>query len=190
MIGTHLSHYNVIRALGTGGMGVVYEAEDTQLGRRVALKFLPAVVSSESQALERFQREARAASALNHPNICTVHAIGQHEGEHFITMELLEGESIAQVLAKRKFEIGELVEAAVQIADALESAHAKGIVHRDLKPANLFLNTRGQMKILDFGLAKFDAGPAGTNPAAADTASGRGDLTTPGTAMGTVAYMS
>src|SRR5688572_1647285 len=190
MIGKRVSHYDVLRTLGSGGMGVVYEAEDTQLGRRVALKFLPKDLSSDVQALERFQREARAASALNHPNICIVHAIGQHEGEHFITMELLEGESLAQVLTKRKFEIGELVEAAVQIADALESAHAKGIVHRDIKPANLFLNTRGQVKILDFGLAKFDAGPAGTSLAAADTASGHGDLTTPGTAMGTVAYMS
>jgi serine/threonine protein kinase/tetratricopeptide (TPR) repeat protein len=190
MIGKRVSHYDVLRTLGAGGMGVVYEAEDTQLGRRVALKFLPKDLSSDAQALERFQREARAASALNHPNICTVHAIGEHEGEHFITMELLEGESMAQILAKRKFEIGELVDAAVQIADALESAHAKGIVHRDIKPANLFLNNRGQMKILDFGLAKFDIGLAGTSPAAADTATGRGDLTTPGTAVGTVAYMS
>src|SRR6187431_1520273 len=190
MIGKRVSHYDVLRTLGAGGMGVVYEAEDTQLGRRVALKFLPRDLSSDGQALERFQREARAASSLNHPNICTVHAIGQHEGEHFITMELLEGESLAQVLMKRKFEVGELVDAAVQIADALESAHAKGIVHRDIKPANLFLNTRGQVKILDFGLAKVDAGAVDTNPAAADTASGYGDLTTPGTAMGTVAYMS
>ena len=192
MIGKRVSHYDVLRILGSGGMGVVYEAEDTQLGRRVALKFLPKELSSDVQALERFQREARAASALNHPNICTVHAIGQHEGEHFITMELLEGESIAQVLAKRTFEMGELIDSAIQIADALESAHAKGIVHRDIKPANLFRNTRGQMKILDFGLAKFEVGHPGARPSAgADATTSSGDdLTKPGTAMGTVAYMS
>jgi serine/threonine protein kinase/tetratricopeptide (TPR) repeat protein len=191
MIGKRVSHYEVIRSLGAGGMGVVYEAEDTQLGRRVALKFLPKELCCDPQALERFQREARAASALNHPNICTVHAIGRHEDEHFITMELLEGESVAQVLSTRRFEIGELVNAAIQIADALESAHAKGIVHRDLKPGNLFLNSRGQIKVLDFGLAKFDPGSAG-GPASGseETASGRDALTTPGTAMGTVAYMS
>jgi len=192
MIGKRVSHYDVLRALGSGGMGIVYEAEDTQLGRRVALKFLPKLLSSDTQALERFQREARAASALNHPNICTVHAIGQFEGEHFITMELLEGESLAQRLAGRRFEVGELVDAAIQIADALESAHAKGIVHRDIKPANLFINTRGQVKVLDFGLAKFDTGPAAIGPSAPsdETVVARNDLTTPGTAMGTVAYMS
>ena len=192
MIGKRVSHYDVLRALGAGGMGVVYEAEDTQLGRRVALKFLPKDLSGDPASLERFQREARAASALNHPNICTVHAIGQHEGELFIAMELLEGESLGQVLARRPFEIGELVDAAIQIADALESAHAKGIVHRDIKPANLFLNTRGQIKVLDFGLAKFDVGAAPARPASGldETIAGRHDLTTPGTAMGTVAYMS
>ena len=192
MIGKRVSHYDVLRTLGAGGMGVVYEAEDTQLGRRVALKFLPKELCCDAQALERFQREARAASALNHPNICTVHAIGQFEGEHFITMELLEGQSVAQVLAGRGFEISELVDAAIQIADALESAHAKGIVHRDIKPANLFLNNRGQMKILDFGLAKFDSGPGPVHVPSGeeDTLSGREALTTPGLAMGTVAYMS
>ncbi len=192
MIGKRVSHYDVLRTLGSGGMGVVYEAEDTQLGRRVALKFLPKDLSSDTQALERFQREARAASALNHPNICTVHAIGQHDGDHFITMELLEGLSLAQVLGTRGFEINELVDAAIQIADALESAHAKGIVHRDIKPANLFLNTRGQVKILDFGLAKFDTGPGPVRlpTGAEETLSGREALTTPGMAMGTVAYMS
>ncbi len=187
MIGKRVSHYEVGRSLGSGGMGVVYEAEDTQLGRRVALKFLPRDLCCDAQALERFQREARAASALNHPNICTIHAIGQHEGEHFIAMELLEGESLAQVLSGRRFEVGELVDAAIQIADALESAHAKGIVHRDIKPANLFISARGQVKILDFGLAKMElahgkAGDEETHAAA--------NVTTPGTAMGTVAYMS
>ena len=126
MIGTRVSHYEVLRRLGSGGMGVVYEAEDTELGRRVALKFLPKELSRDSLALERFQREARAASALNHPNICTVHAIGQHDGEHFIAMELLEGESLAQLLGGKRLDVGELVNAAIQIADALESAHAKG----------------------------------------------------------------
>ncbi len=192
MIGRRVSHYQVLRSLGAGGMGIVYEAEDTQLGRRVALKFLPKALSSDPASLERFQREARAASALNHPNICTVYAIGQHEDEHFIAMELLEGESLAQVLAHRRIETGELVDAAIQIADALESAHAKGIVHRDIKPANLFLNTRGQVKVLDFGLAKFETGAVAARPAsgADETIAARHDLTTPGTAMGTVSYMS
>ena len=181
-----------MRPLGAGGMGVVYEADDTQLGRRVALKFLPKELSGDPAALERFQREARAASALNHPNICTVYAIGQHDGEHFIAMELLEGESLAPLLARRRFEIAELVGAAIQIADALESAHAKGIVHRDIKPANLFLNTRGQVKVLDFGLAKFElAGVVGAAATPSDeTHASPRDLTSPGTAMGTVAYMS
>jgi non-specific serine/threonine protein kinase len=187
MIGTHVSHYDIIKALGTGGMGIVYEAEDTQLGRRVALKFLPAAVSSESQALERFQREARAASALNHPNICTVHAIEQWEGQHFIAMELLEGQTLAQRMNGELFEAAGLVDIATQIADALESAHAKGIVHRDIKPANIFVNARGQVKLLDFGLAKF--GSAAELNAQAETKVGH-DLTMPGTAMGTVAYMS
>jgi len=193
MIGQRVSHYDVIRSLGSGGMGVVYEAQDTQLGRRVALKFLPKDLSSDPASLERFQREARAASALNHPNICTVYAIGQHEGQHFIAMELLEGESLAQALAGRRFGIGEVVDAGIQIADALESAHAKGIVHRDIKPGNLFLNARNHVKVLDFGLAKFDAGgpAAGSGSRATDeTIAARQDLTTPGTAMGTVSYMS
>jgi len=190
MVGQRVSHYQVLRPLGSGGMGVVYEAEDTRLGRRVALKFLPPALGKEESSLERFQREARAASALNHPNICTVYAIEQHEGQHFIAMELLEGRSLAQAMTGQRFELAQLLDLAVQIADALESAHAKGIVHRDLKPANLFINSRGQVKILDFGLAKFDdlsgkhAADAG---AVTQVAQG---LTEPGTAMGTVAYMS
>jgi non-specific serine/threonine protein kinase len=192
MVGKRVSHYEVVRPLGSGGMGVVYEAEDTQLGRRVALKFLPKELCQDPASLERFQREARAASALNHPNICTVHAIGQHEGEHFIAMELLEGESLAQLLARRRLEIVELVDVAVQIADALESAHARGIVHRDIKPANLFVNARGLVKVLDFGLAKFDVAAPMARPAsgAEETIAARNELTTPGTAMGTVSYMS
>jgi len=187
MIGTRVSHYDIIRALGTGGMGIVYEAEDTQLGRRVALKFLPPALGSDATALERFQREARAASALNHPHICTVYAIEQWEGEHFIAMELLEGQTLAQRMVREPFEAAPLVEIAAQIADALESAHAKGIVHRDIKPANIFVNARGQVKLLDFGLAKY-SNTAELNAQAETKASP--DLTLPGTAMGTVAYMS
>jgi serine/threonine protein kinase/tetratricopeptide (TPR) repeat protein len=173
-------------------MGVVYEAEDTQLGRRVALKFLPKELCCDPVSLERFQREARAASALNHPNICTVYAIGQHEADHFIAMELLEGEPLSQVLSHRRLDISELVDTAIQVADALESAHAKGIVHRDIKPANLFLNTRGHVKVLDFGLAKFESDGA-ASPLAQDseqTKPAGSELTTPGTAMGTISYMS
>jgi serine/threonine protein kinase/tetratricopeptide (TPR) repeat protein len=186
-----VSHYEMIRPLGSGGMGVVYEAQDTRLDRRVALKFLPAEMARDPQSLQRFQREARAASALNHANICTVYAIEQHDSEHFIVMELLDGETVAARLARQRFAIGELVDAAIQIADALESAHAKGIVHRDIKPANIFLNSRGQVKILDFGLAKFEraeTATAGSSSLIETRASA--DLTSPGTALGTVAYMS
>ena len=194
MIGTSVSHYGVTRKLGSGGMGVVYEAEDSRLGRRVALKFLPAELEQDPQSLERFQREARAASALNHPNICTVYAIEQHERQHFIVMELLEGETLAQRMSGRSpFEMDGLLTLAIQIADALESAHAKGIVHRDIKPANIFVNARGQVKILDFGLAKIEVSrKAGPVPAASqvDTIMSRDDLTQPGTAIGTVSYMS
>jgi non-specific serine/threonine protein kinase len=187
MVGKTVSHYTIIKSLGSGGMGVVYEAEDTQLGRRVALKFLPEATGADPLALERFQREARAASALNHPNICTVYAIGQHEGRHFIAMELLEGRTLAQTAGVQSFTPSAVVDIGIQIADALESAHAKGIVHRDIKPANIFVNPRGQVKLLDFGLAKF----GGTADAGAQAETRVGpDLTTPGTAVGTVAYMS
>src|SRR5437867_6828749 len=194
MLGKSVSHYAIARKLGSGGMGVVYEAEDTRLGRRVALKFLPQEMAQDGHSLERFQREARAASALNHPNICTIYAIEQHERQHFIVMELLEGQTLAQLIARQVFEPGALVDLAVQIADALESAHAKGIVHRDVKPANLFVNARGQVKILDFGLAKIEVSRrAGDGPGAAsqlETLPARDELTTPGTTVGTVSYMS
>ncbi len=188
MIGTTLSHYRVNAKLGSGGMGVVYEAEDIALGRGVALKFLPGELAQDAAALERFQREARAASALNHPGICTVYAIDQHEGQHFIAMELLEGETLAQRLARGPFDLGELVDLGVQMSDALESAHAKGIVHRDIKPANVFVNARGQAKILDFGLAKIEVRRG--DHSEAQTSPRFDDLTKAGTTLGTVSYMS
>ncbi len=194
LISKVVSHYAVTRQLGSGGMGVVYEAEDSRLGRRVALKFLPEELAQDTQALERFQREARAASALNHPNICTVYAIEQHERRHFIVMELLEGKTLAQRLTGQPMELDLLLDIAVQITDALESAHARGIVHRDIKPANIVVNSRGQAKVLDFGLAKIE-GPrrsgAGANAGSQlETQAPADELTTPGTTLGTVSYMS
>ena len=191
MIGETVSHYRITAKLGSGGMGVVYEAEDTKLGRHVALKFLPAEMAKDAASLERFQREAKAASALNHPGICTVHAIEQHEGQHFIAMERLEGETLADLIRKGPLAVGPLLELGIQIADALESAHAKGIVHRDLKPANVFVTARGQAKVLDFGLAKIErARPAGSEHSEAPTAVQPNELTSAGTTMGTVSYMS
>jgi len=191
LIGTVVSHYRVIEKLGGGGMGIVYEAEDLRLGRRVALKFLPAEMSKHPHAVERFRREARAASALNHPSICTVHDIGEHEGQHYIVMERLEGETLKHHVGTARLDIDKVMDVGMQLADALDAAHGKGIVHRDIKPANIFYTRRGQAKMLDFGLAKLMAAGTGAQADEAEpTASWDEPLSRPGMALGTMAYMS
>ena len=190
MLGKTISHYRVVEAIGQGGMGVVYRAEDERLGRHVALKFLPEDLSGDRQALERFKREARAASALNHPNICTIYDVGETDGRSFIAMEFLEGETLQKRIAGRPLPSAETLEIGLQLAGALDAAHCKGIVHRDIKPANIIVDAQGHAKLLDFGLASIEKWHKGPSSGMTETVMPPEGLTSPGTALGTAAYMA
>ena len=194
MIGRTVSHYRILSPLGSGGMGVVYLAEDARLGRQVALKFLPASYAQEAKALERFRVEARAASSLSHPAICAIYDVGQDGDTPFIVMEALKGETLRERIAKGALKVGDVLDVSIQLADALEAAHSQGIVHRDIKPANIFLSDRNRVKVLDFGLAKLTSSPSSLSSAADTTTPGErtqsNQITQPGTALGTVSYMS